>query len=133
MTTHAPLTGSALEHVWETKEPSMNMSLETLPQGVTLVRLAGRLDLVVASKVKQSLTIAAHAGQHRLVIDLGEVSFMDSSGLGTLIGGLKAARLAGGDLRIARPREQARGIFRLTSLDRVLTLYPTIEEACAWE
>lgn len=111
----------------------MNMSLETLPHGVTLVRLAGRLDLLAADTVKQSITVAAHAGQHRLVIDLGDVSFMDSSGLGTLIGGLKAARLAGGDLRVARPREQARGIFSLTSLDRVLTLYPTIEEACAWE
>jgi anti-sigma B factor antagonist len=63
------------------------------------------------------------------VIDLDAVTFIDSSGLGALIGGLKAARQAGGDLRIARPNQQARVILQLTTLERVLKPYTTIEEA----
>lgn len=69
-------------------------------------------------------------GGKRLVVDLGEVSFVDSSGLGALVGGLKAGR-HGGDLRIARPAEQARTILELTTLNRVLRPYATVEEALA--
>jgi anti-sigma B factor antagonist len=63
--------------------------------------------------------------------DLGAVPFVDSSGLGALIGGLKAARLAGGDLRLARPAEQAAMILELTNLSRVLRAHATVEEALA--
>jgi anti-anti-sigma factor len=56
---------------------------------------------------------------------------IDSSGLGALIGGLKAARLASGDLRLARTQAQAQTILRLTTLDRVLTSYGSAEEALA--
>lgn len=71
------------------------------------------------------------AGHKRLVIDLGDVAFIDSSGLGALISGLKAARQAGGDLRIARPTEQVRVVLQLTTLDRVLRTHATLEEAFA--
>ena len=70
-------------------------------------------------------------GQHRLVVDLGQVSFIDSSGLGALISGLKSARQAGGDLRIANPGEQARVVLKLTRLDRVLHPYDSVEDALA--
>ena len=66
-----------------------------------------------------------------LVVDLDAVTFVDSSGLGALIGGLKAARQAGGDLRIARPGEQARAILELTTLNRVLRPHRTVEAAVA--
>ena len=56
---------------------------------------------------------------------------MDSSGLGALIGGLKVTRLAGGDLRVARPNQQAQLVFSLTSLDRVLKPYATLDEAAS--
>jgi len=67
----------------------------------------------------------------RLVVDLGAVTFIDSSGFGALIGGLKAARQAGGDLRIARPTNQALVVLKLTSLDRVLRPFASVEEAVA--
>ena len=54
---------------------------------------------------------------------------MDSTGLGALISGLKMARLAGGDLRIAEAGEQARMILELTTLDKVIKPYATVEEA----
>ena len=72
------------------------------------------------------------AARHpRPVADLAEVEFIDSTGLGRLVSGLKATRMAGGDPRLARPVEQARTIPKLTTLDRVLKPYATTEEALA--
>jgi anti-anti-sigma factor len=96
-----------------------------------VVRPIGRLDLLTATEVRQHFAQAIATGSRRLIVDLAEVQFMDSSGLAVLISGLKAARLAGGDLRIARPNDQARLLFELTRLDQILRLYPTVEEARA--
>lgn len=109
----------------------MEVTIDTRQDGNTIVQPNGRLDLVSAATFRQRLTQTIAEGHRRLVIDLAAVSFVDSSGLGALIGGLKAARLAGGDLRIARPGEQARVILELTTLDRVLRPYSSIEEALA--
>lgn len=99
--------------------------------GIAVVALCGRLDLLTAADLKQQLVDAVTAGNRRVVVDLEHVTFMDSSGLGALIGGLKAARLQGGDLRIARTPDQARAVLNLTTLDRVLRPYVTVEEALA--
>lgn len=108
----------------------MEIAVEPRGDGA-VVRLTGRLDLLVAAEVRQALARAVADGRRRMVVDLGDVSFVDSSGLGALISGLKAARQAGGDLRIARPSEQARMILQLTTLDRVLKPYASVEEAAA--
>jgi anti-anti-sigma factor len=98
---------------------------------ITVIALGGRLDLLSASAAKSCFNEEVQRGRRKLVVDLGEVSMIDSSGLGALIGGLKAARLANGDLRLARTQEQAQTILRLTMLDRVLVTYGTVEEALA--
>jgi anti-anti-sigma factor len=109
----------------------VDVTVDLRPGGATVVRPVGRLDLLSAAELRQQLAREVAAGRSRLVVDLAQVAFIDSSGLGALIGGLKAARLAGGDLRIARPSEQARIVLELTTLDRVLKPYPTVEEALA--
>jgi anti-sigma B factor antagonist len=103
---------------------------ESSPQAA-VVHLHGRLDLLSAGEVRQRLTDTVAQGWRRLVVDLSEVSFIDSTGLGCLIGGLKVARQAGGDLRIAGANEQARMILRLTALERILHPYASVEEARA--
>jgi anti-sigma B factor antagonist len=108
----------------------LDIAVETTG-GATVVTPRGRLDLLSAADLKARLAQAVADGGKRLVVDLGEVPFVDSSGLGALIAGLKAARQVGGDLRIARPAEQARTILELTTLDRVLRPYATVEEALA--
>ena len=108
----------------------MDVAVESPERGKAVVQLVGRLDLLTAGEVKRRLAQAA-AEHRRLVVDLGQVTFIDSSGLGALVGGLKAARVAGGDLRIARPGDQARTVLELTTLDRVLRPYATVEEALA--
>lgn len=96
-----------------------------------VVKPSGRLDLMVAADLKARIEALVADGFHQLVIDLDEVPFIDSSGLGALIGGLKAARGAGGDVRIARAHEQIRYVLRVSTLDGILTPYATVEDALA--
>ena len=107
----------------------MEIVVDKHPGGIGVVRPTGRLDLLTAIEIRQRVAQVIAAGSCRLIVDLAEVSFIDSSGLAALISALKAARLAGGDLRIARLNDQARQLVELTSLDRVLRPYPTLEEA----
>ena len=109
----------------------MDISVTPRDGETATVALSGRLDLLSAAAVKERLGKEVAAGHKKLVVDLGDVAFIDSSGLGALIGGLKAARQAGGDLRIARAGDQAKVVLQLTTLDRVLRPYATLEEALA--
>jgi len=100
-------------------------------KGVMIVAPRGRLDMASAPEFRESVKQLVEAGSSHLVVDLYEVSFVDSSGLGSIVGGLKAARNAGGDLRIARANQQVLLVLDLTSLNRVLEPYATVEEAAA--
>jgi anti-sigma B factor antagonist len=94
-----------------------------------VLRPTGRLNMVAAPALKDLVAENVAAGRDRIVVDLAEVIFIDSSGLGALIAGLKATRLAGGDLRIAQVPQQVMTVLRLTNLDRVLRAHPTVAEA----
>jgi len=89
----------------------------------------GRLNMVAAPAFKNLVEETVASGQTRIVVDLGAVTFIDSSGLGALIAGLKATRQAGGDLRIADVPEQVMTVLRLTNLDRVLPAHDTVVDA----
>lgn len=109
----------------------MEYRFEPRAKPVGVFVLNGRLDLLSAAYLKESLQKVVADGWTRLVIDLDGVPFVDSSGLGALIGGLKAARIAGGDLRIARPSEQPKYILQISTLDRVLVAHATLDDALA--
>ena len=98
----------------------MDLDVTTRPDGIAVVVPRGRLNMVSARNLKETLSELVAGGTTRIVVDMGETSFLDSSGLGALIGGLKAARQAGGDLRVARPTPAVVSVFELTNLDRVL-------------
>ncbi|MDQ0092344.1 STAS domain-containing protein [Paeniglutamicibacter psychrophenolicus] len=95
----------------------------------TEVLASGRLNMVSAPTLRAYVGEVVSSGSSRIVVNLAQTSFMDSSGLGALIGCLKAARQAGGDLRIAAVQPQVKMVLELTSMDRVLTSYSTTEEA----
>ncbi|WP_425956133.1 STAS domain-containing protein [Xylanimonas sp. McL0601] len=101
--------------------------------GYVVLGPTGKLNLVSAPPVKARIDDLVREGKSRIVVDLAAVDFIDSSGLGALIGGLKSARLAGGDLRIAVAGEQVRAVLKLTNLDKILKPHTTVEEAgSAW-
>ena len=107
------------------------MELDDRPLGpdATLLRCRGRLNMTAAPEFRRYLEAIFEEGAARVVVDLTGTSFIDSSGLGALIGGLKQARSRGGDLRIAAPSEQVRMVLGLTNLDRVLKPYDDVDEA----
>src|SRR5688500_14781379 len=108
---------------------AMKIALEPRQDGIAVARFSGRLDFTSVAEARNQFTAAIGAGHHKLIVDLSKVEFVDSAGLGSLIGGMRTARQAGGDLRIANPSDQAKMLLSLTSLDQVLKIHPTVEEA----
>jgi anti-sigma B factor antagonist len=106
------------------------MSFDEVDEGTHVVLAPeGKFNLVAAPLLKARIDELVAGGQARLVVDLHAVDFIDSSGLGALVGGLKSARQQGGDLRIAAAGDQVRAVLKLTNLDRILSPYVTVEEA----
>lgn len=97
--------------------------------GAVVLRSRGRLDMVAAPQLRALVTETVGGGASRVVVDLAETSFIDSSGLGALIAGLKTTRQAGGDLRIAAAGEQVRMVLELTQMHTVLRPYDSVEAA----
>ncbi|PVE19209.1 STAS domain-containing protein [Arthrobacter sp. Bz4] len=106
----------------------MKFSYET-KESYAEVKADGRLNMVSAPELREFVSELISDGSTRIVVNLEQAVFMDSSGLGALIGCLKAARQAGGDLRIAAVQPQVKMVLQLTSMDKVLTPYATAEEA----
>lgn len=102
---------------------------ERTTDGLVVLAPQGKLNLVTAPAVKSRIDELVKSGSTRVVVDLSGVGFIDSSGLGALIGSLKSARQAGGDVRIAGPGDQVRAVLKLTNLDRILAPYDDVEEA----
>jgi anti-sigma B factor antagonist len=85
--------------------------------------------MVSTASLRSLVTETVESGRNHIVVDLSTTDFIDSSGLGALVAGLKTARQAGGDLRIAKPSEQVRTVLQLTNLDRVLRPAASIQGA----
>lgn len=96
--------------------------------GAVVIKPVGRLDMVAAPHLR-SVVEAAAPRAPVLVVDFAAVEFLDSSGLGAVVAGLKRARQEGGDLRIANVQGQALMVLELTTLDRVLRAYGSVDEA----
>jgi anti-sigma B factor antagonist len=96
---------------------------------LAIIRVVGRLNMVTAPDLRDVVAHAVKSGKSRLVVDLAGVEFMDSSGLGALIGALKTTRQAGGDLRIAAPGEQVAMVLQLSNVDRILKPYENADAA----
>lgn len=95
----------------------------------TVVTVAGELDVVGGPDLRQAVMREVQAGNHRLVLDLTGVDFLDSFGLGVIIGALKRTRLLDGDLRLVVPEPRLRRVFEVCDLDRVFALHPDLEAA----
>lgn len=111
------------------REKLRKMHVDVEPTGHAIIRMNGRLNMVAAPRFREVVAqIVGQDGPTRIVVDLAGVDFLDSTGLGALVSGLKIARLAGGDLRIARAASQVMMVLQLTSLDRILGHRDTVEE-----
>lgn len=100
--------------------------------GVTVVRPGGaRVDLQVAPEFRTALLQLIEGKHHRLVIDLSDVHFVDSSGLGALVSALKTLKLlkSDGDVRLANVQPPVVALLEIIRLHRVFSSYPSVEQA----
>ena len=94
-----------------------------------VVAVRGDLDLFTASELKAVLAQAIGSGRIRIIVDLAETTFLDSSALGVLIVALKRLRSCHGDLAIVHRNENLTTIFKMTGLDQTFTILPTRDAA----
>ena len=98
-------------------------------KGTCIVVVSGEVDVYTSPRLKSALVEAAGDGCEVVVVDMDGVSFIDSSGLGVLVGALRRVREAGGDLRVVCGRDNVVKIFRITGLDRVFSMFTSVDEA----
>jgi anti-anti-sigma factor len=96
-------------------------------ENYTLCRPSGELDAYTVGSFREAL--ARLAGQNQVLIDLSEVPFMDSAGLGALIGGIRRAREAEGAVAVACSRPALTRLLHTTGFDRIVPVTESIEDA----
>ena len=94
-----------------------------------VLAVRGEIDLFTAPELKQVLAESIEAGRVRIIVDLTETTFLDSTALGVLIGAVKRLRSRDGGLAIVNIDENISKTFEITGLDQIFTIVPTREEA----
>lgn len=108
----------------------LSIDIKTENHGETLIfRLRGSLDLATSPTVRAALVEAASEGKHEIVVDLTKLEFLDSTGLGALIGAHRRAMERGGGVRLAVGDGPIARLLNITGLIRVFQVYHTTEDA----
>ena len=93
----------------------------------TVLSIGGDLDVVGAPDLRQAVVAAVAEGSRLLALDLSELDFVDSFGIGAVVGALKRLRQRGGDLAVVCPSPRIRRVFEICDLDRILALHDSID------
>lgn len=111
-------------------ESSMSLHVGISARDVwTVLDLAGEVDMFSAPKLRDHLVEVIDQGRTKIVLDLEDVSFMDSAGLGVLIGGLRRVREHEGEIALVCTNRPVLRVLTITGLHNVFNLYGTVEEA----
>lgn len=97
--------------------------------GTCVLTIAGEIDVYTAPRLKDALVEAIASGCRNLIIDLEGVGFIDSSGLGVLVGALRRAKENDGAVRLVCTREGILKVLRITGLDKVFPIFGNTQEA----
>ena len=107
------------------------LSEEPLGEARHVVAVRGEIDLFTAPELKKTLQEAIEGGATRVVVDLSETTFLDSTALGVLIGAIKRLRSRDGALTIVNTESTIAKTFEITGLDQIFTITDTREAAIA--
>jgi anti-sigma B factor antagonist len=108
---------------------NFDINTEQLGDGAYVIALAGEVDLYTAPEFKQQLLDVIGRGAKDVIVDFSDTTFIDSTTLGVLVGGVKRLRSNDGQLSLVCSDRNITKIFEITGLDRVFTIYPTRDEA----
>jgi anti-sigma B factor antagonist len=108
--------------------PDISFPVEVI-EGVPVVTAPEEIDIANAAGLKAALTEPAEPGRALLVVDMSRTRFCDSAGLTALVGAARQARADGGEVRLVVTGEAVSRIVQLTGVNRVIAIYPSLEEA----
>ncbi len=110
----------------------MDLTLATSEvDGRTIVAVGGEIDVYTAPKLRDKITELVADGVYQIVIDMEAVEFLDSTGLGVLVGGLKKVRAHDGSLELICTQDRLLKIFRITGLAKVFVIHDSSDGALA--
>ena len=96
-----------------------------------VLSVRGEVDVYTAPKFRERLIELVGEGKHHIVVDLEGVDFLDSTGLGVLVGGLKRVRSHNGDLVLVCTQSRILKVFEITGLTKVFSIYDSVDAATA--
>lgn len=97
----------------------------------TVLAVKGEVDVYTAPRLREKLVELATQGQYQIIADLQGVDFLDSTGLGVLVGGLKRLRSHDGDLGLVCTQSRILKVFEITGLTKVFSIYESVDAATA--
>lgn len=108
----------------------MDLKLEHYTKdGIDILDVGGEIDVYSAPNLRESLINLVSDGKYHIVVNMEQVDFLDSTGLGVLVGGLKRVRAHEGSLGLVCDKERILKIFRITGLTKVFAIYTSVDEA----
>jgi anti-sigma B factor antagonist len=99
--------------------------------GIEVIDVQGEIDMYTAPRLRELLIDLVSKGSYHLVVNLDKVGFLDSTGLGVLVGGLRRVRAHDGSLDLVCTQQRILKIFRITGLTEVFGIYETVDQAIA--
>ena len=99
--------------------------------GYSVLAVSGEVDVATVPRLREQLHGLVAEGHTRIVVDLDGVDFLDSTGLGVLVGALKRVRSNDGELSLVCTQPRIRKVFEVTGLTKVFSLYDSVDEAVA--
>jgi anti-sigma B factor antagonist len=108
----------------------MDLELETSQRdGVAILTLRGEIDVYTAPRLRQAIVDLVDAGSLNIVVDMEKVDFLDSTGLGVLVEGLKRVRTRNGNLSIVVTQDKILKIFDITGLNKAFPIFGSLGDA----
>jgi anti-sigma B factor antagonist len=99
--------------------------------GATIIAVGGEIDVYTAPKLRDKITELVADGVYDIIVDMEAVEFLDSTGLGVLVGGLKKVRAHDGSLQLICTQDRLLKIFRITGLAKVFVIHDSADGALA--
>ncbi|HUP70582.1 MAG TPA: STAS domain-containing protein [Acidimicrobiales bacterium] len=108
----------------------MDLGLDVTEHGdITVLAVRGEVDVYTAPRLREKLVELVSQGKQNITVDLEAVDFLDSTGLGVLVGGLKRLRSHDGDLSLVCTQHRILKVFEITGLTKVFTIHASVDDA----
>jgi anti-sigma B factor antagonist len=108
----------------------VNIRRKDLESGIVVLEMIGNIRMGAdCQRISQEVDQLIGKGQTRVIFDFALVDYLDSAGIGTLVSCLTKLKNSGGDLRLAALKPMVAGVFKLTKIDTIMGLFPTVADA----